>query len=290
MNKIVITEDSGLNPIDQDYMIPGLIIDSENQEYYDQKSMDEKVSSIHMEEIFRGFEEGKKYTTSAPKRIDYEKTFESLLEEGYDILHLSISENVSSSSYNSSMSIIKELQEKYQNRIVGVHTQTAGSGGTILCSYAQSLLKEKISLLELKEKIEKLKTKVIGSHFISSCKGYLRSGRMPAGFKVADILGLRYRVDCNPDGKLVPTRIYRGKIKKQALKYIEELVNKNNVQNYDPFGIALLHTPLREIEYKTIVEYLKSLKYFNQIYESPFYGTISAYGVEDQLGLGLIKK
>ena len=88
----------------------------------------------------------------------------------------------------------------------------------------------------------------------------------------------------------MPTRIYRGKIKKQALKYIEELVNKNNVQNYNPFGIALLHTPLREIEYTTIVEYLKSLKYFNQIYESPFYGTISAYGVEDQLGLGLIKK
>lgn len=290
MNKIIITTDSGLNPIEKTTMIPGLIIDDEGKEFYDQKSLDDQIEAITMEKIFAGLKEGRIYQTSAPKMYDYYKSFRNLLEKGYDILHLSVSEYVSSSSYNISMNMVEELSKEFPGRIQGVHTKTAGSGGTILSSYANNLLKEKLSLIELKEKIEVLRKKVVGSHFISSAKGYIRSGRVPKSLSVTDFLGLKYRVDSNFEGKLVPKKIYRGKTNIQAMKYIKELVNENNIEEYDSSFLALLHMPLREINYEKIIEYLKSFEYFKNIIESPFSSTIASYGVEDQLGLGLIKK
>ena len=290
MNQIIISTDSGMNPENKKYMIPGLVMDSSGKEYYDTKSLEDTIPSIQMEDIFKGFKEGKIYQTSAPKLYDYYQMFHHWLEQGLDILHLSVSEHISSSSLNISMKMIEELKEKYPNRIEGVNSKTAGSGGAVLCSYANRLLEEKRSLLELKEELEKLKTKVVGSHFISSCKGYVRSGRVPKGLKVADLLGFRYRVDSNAEGKLVPKKIYRGKIDMQAMKYMKDLVNEENIEEYRPEYLALLHMPLKEIDYKRIKEYLQSFHYFQNIIELPFYGTISAYGVEDQLGLGIIKK
>ena len=290
MENIVISSDSGLNPIDKKYMIPGLIVDRKGNTFYDQISLEKDTKVLSMEEMFRNMESGEVYQTSAPKYIDYLNTFEKLLQAKKEVLHLTISEYVSSSSYNISMKLIKELQEKYQGKIEIVDSKTAGSGGTILTSYAQELLKEKMNLLEMKEKLEIVRNKVIGSHFVSSCKGYVRSGRVPDSFTLADFLGLRYRVDSNKEGKLVPKKIYRGKIETQAMKYVKDLVNEENIEEYNDFAIALLHMPLKEINYKKIVDYLKSFHYFKKIIESPFYGTISAYGVQDQIGLGLIKK
>ena len=211
MENIVISSDSGLNPIDKKYMIPGLIVDRKGNTFYDQISLEKDTKVLSMEEMFRNMESGEVYQTSAPKYIVYLNTFEKLLQAKKEVLHLTISEYVSSSSYNISMKLIKELQEKYQGKIEIVDSKTAGSGGTILTSYAQELLKEKMSLLEMKEKLEIVRNKVIGSHFVSSCKGYVRSGRVPDSFTLADFLGLRYRVDSNKEGKLAITEYKRIK-------------------------------------------------------------------------------
>ena len=289
MNKTLITCDSGLNPMDTACMIPGIVIDSQGKEYYDKKSMNENIPAIAMEEIFEQVEKGEVFHTSAPNIYDYYTTFQTLLEEGYDILHLSISEHVSSSSYNTSMNVIEELKTSYPGRIEGVHTKTAGSGGMILTSYAQDLAKQRQSLIELKNQVETLKEKTIGSFFISSAKGYIRSGRVPKSAHALDLLGLHYRID-TMDGKLIPKKIYKGKVNKQALKYVKELINKENIEEYDSKYIALLSMPVKEISYEEILDYIKSFHYFENILENSFYGTISAYGVKDQLGLGLIRK
>ena len=48
--------------------------------------------------------------------------------------------------------------------------------------------------------------------------------------------------------------------------------------------------PLIKICFEEIIDYIRSFNYFKDIKTGDFIGTISAYGVNDQIGVGLIKK
>ena len=97
---------------------------------------------------------------------------------------------------------------------------------------------------------------------------------------------------------MAPCVIYDDKnnlyydIKKEFNKYLKNIVNDNNKTLYDPNYFTLLVTGLKEIDIDDAKTYLESLNYFDVslIKELPFYGVISAYGVEDQVGIALIKK
>ena len=81
MNKIVITTDSGIDPIHEETMIPGQIVENEIKSYQDMKE-------ITPEEILEKIKTGSNFKTSSPMIGDYEKIFIPYLEDQYDIIHL----------------------------------------------------------------------------------------------------------------------------------------------------------------------------------------------------------
>jgi fatty acid-binding protein DegV len=292
MSKTIITTDSGINPINHNNMIPGIIINGNNT-YYDTIKMDEKddIKAISSKEILSKRLNGLKFSTSAPSYSNYMSLFNKLLDEGKEIVHLSMSGAISSGSVNMANNVISEIKEDREGEIYLVDTLTGGSGGTIIAKLAEDLASKGLNAKEIKEQLEIIKHNILSTYYISDFSGYRESGRVPKGTKFLDMLSVRYRIDINDKGALYPKKLYRGKIDTTSLKYVKELINENNIYSYDSRYVSLLNMPfLNKINKEELIDYIKSFNYFNNILEDEFLGTITAYGVRDQLGIGLLKK
>lgn len=289
MEKVIITTDSGLNPIKKETMIPGIII-SNNKSYYDTlKIADDDNDVLNGKDALNKVIQGERLSTSAPSLEDYEKVFVKYLKEGYDIVHLATSESISPASVNSPYIIINNLRDKYDNDIYLLNTNTIGTGGTLINLLAEDLKKRGLPAEEIRNELLKIKDTIYSSYYIPELKGYRASGKIPQRTKLLDILAIRYQVIVNKNGELVPKKFYRGNIMKNAYKYIQETINKDNLNNYDSKYIVFLSTILDKIQKETLLNYINDLNYFENIIDENFYGTISAYGVIDQIGIGLKK-
>ena len=291
MTKTIITTDSGLNPIDTTNMIPGIIL-SKGEEYYDTVKLnkDDMIKKISSKEIFERRLKGEKFTTSSPSYVDYMKLFIKYIVGGYNVIHLSTSSSVSAGSVNIPYNIIKHLDDRYHDNIHLIDTLTAGSGGTLINLIAHDLLAKGLDNKEIVSILEDIKKDIFSSYYISEFSGYRESGRVPYGTKVFDVLNFRYRIDINEKGALFPKKFYRGTINTTSKKYIEEIINDKTIDNYMQDYLILLNMPLDKIDKEEIINYIRSFNYFKNIVEGDFYGTISAYGVKDQLGIAMLRR
>ena len=294
MRKTVITEDSGCNPRNIINMIPCQIIDTKNISYYDTKRIsDNKNKVITSSEIFDRIYNGEKFHTGSPSISDYSTLMLKYLEEDYDIVHLSMSSAISGGSYNSSMVAREMLNYNYgEDRIKVVDTLNIGSGGTVITDYANYLASLNIPSKEIVKELEEVKNRIISTYYISQVKGFVSSGRAPKVAGLSDKMSFRFRIDVNNEGKFMPRLpVYRGGIKSQFLKFLKSIINEETINNYDPEFISLNITKLKEIDIEEAKEYINSFNYFeSKVEELNFYSAITAYGVEDQVGIGLIKK
>lgn len=291
MSKTVITTDSGLNPINHNNMVPGVII-SKNDMYYDTVKINplDGVEAISSKEIMKKRAQGNKFSTSAPSYGDYVSVFNKLLDQDKEIVHLSMSSGISSGSVNMAMNVINTIKDDRNCELYLVDTLTGGSGGTVIAKYAEDLANLGLSAKEIRRELEDVKYKLLSTYYISDFSGYRESGRVPSGTKFLDMLSIRYRIDINEKGSLFPKKFYRGKISSTASKYVKELINENTIDLYDPSYVSFLKMPLDQINRDELIDYIKSFNYFKEILEDDFLGTISAYGVKDQLGIGMIRK
>jgi fatty acid-binding protein DegV len=234
---------------------------------------------------------GYKFSTSAPSYGDYVSIFNKLLDEGKEIVHLSMSSAISSGSVNMANSVINIIKDERDCELYLVDTLTGGSGGTVIARLAEDLADRGLNAKEIKEQLEKIKHRILSTYYISDFSGYRESGRVPSGTKFLDMLSVRYRIDINDKGALYPKKFYRGKIDTTVLRYVKELINKETIESFDSRYVSFLKMPLlNKINRDELIDYIKSFNYFNNILEDEFLGTISAYGVKDQIGIGLLKK
>lgn len=295
MNKIIITTDSGSNPRIIDNMVPAIVTDGNDTTYYDTKKVSSSdIKIITNVEVFERALSGERFHTAAPNVEDFITVMKPYLDKGDDIIHLSMGSGISEGSVNSSSLAANMLNNEYgDNRVTIIDTLTGGSGGTIINDYANSLINSNLSKEEIINKIEDTKKKILTSFYISKVEGFVKSGRAPKEAKLLDRLSLRYRIDVSDKGRLYPKLPpMRGTISSQFMKYLKNIINDNNKYIYDSNYLALLTTRLKEINLDEVKDYLFNLNYFIEdlINELPFYGAISSYGVEDQVGIALIKK
>ena len=295
MNKVIITTDSGCNPRNMDLMAPCVVIDSNEKNYYDMKKIsNDDIPVISNLEVFDRAVSGERFHTSAPNIEDYITIMKPILENGNDIVHLATSSSVSAGSVNGSHVACEMLNDEYgDDRVTVIDTLAVGAGGTIINDYADTLVKKGLSAKLIVQELEKVKEKIVNSYFISKVEGFVSSGRAPRIAILSDKLSFRFRVDVNEKGKLVPKLPpLRGNIRLQFMKHLKNIINKDNMYEFNPNFLTLLITKLQEINLDEIKDYLRSLNYFKNelIDELKFYSAISSYGVIDQVGIALIKK
>jgi len=297
MKKIVLTTDSAMCPIKKQdsIIVPTQIIDSNNKSYYDNGEISNK-------KILEDMDNGLIYKTSSPLLGDFEKTFRSVLEEGKDIIHLSVGSHVSQGSVNGANLIANELNEEYENKVYVVDSLNGATGGTLLYELAyEEILNSKLPTKKIVDKLNQLRKSIKTSFYVPNIDGYVRSGRdktksslkntvLSTTSKLAKLGCFKFRVDLNNDGELYLKKFFRSSAEQGMQKMVMDIVNEKNIETFDKKLVAVGSLYKDKVDLEKIKSYLKSFKYFDNIIENDIGSVIAAYGCNDLCGIALMKK
>ena len=297
MENIVLTTDSAMCVVEKKdtIIIPTQIIDSNGKSYYDNKD-------ISNEKILDDMKKGIIYKTSSPLLGDFENTFRSILEQGKDVVHLSVGSGVSQGSVNGAYLIADQLNSEYKNKVYVVDSLTGATGGTLLYELAyQELINSNLSANKLVEKLNQLKKQIKVAFYVPNIDGYIRSGRdktnshlkngvLSATSKLAKMGYFKFRVEVNNQGDLFLKKVFRSNDENGMLKMVCDIVNEKNIDSFDKRFVSIGSLYKDKIDLNKIKDYLLSFKYFNNIIEKDIGSVIDAYGCNDLCGISLMKK
>lgn len=271
MNKIILTSDSGIDPTNEQNMIPALIIENGEKTYKD-------CLEINSSKILKRIKEENVFTTSSSLLGDYYNMFSKILENGDDVIHLCMSSGISEGSFNFAFLTANTLNEEYNNKVYVIDTLNGATGGTLIYNIADGLIKKEYSAKSIIEYLNILKNNILTSFYVPDPKGFIRSGRNKSELCIKD------------KAILMGLKIFKSKRKDGMMKLTQNIINEQNKYEYDS-KIAVVGTVKeRYVLIDDIITYLEDLNYFDEITRKDINGIVAAYGSEDLCGISLIKK
>lgn len=178
--------------------------------------------TVPFKSFYNQMVEGKDTRTSQVNVEEYMDYFKKFLEQGKDILHLSLSSGLSG-SYNSARNAAELLKEQYPDRkIYVVDSMGASSGFGLFIDKLADLRDEGKSIDEIKEWAEKNRLNLHHWFFSTDLTFYVKGGRVSkvSGF-FGGMLGICPLLNMNNIGKLIAREKIRSK-----RKVIERIVDK----------------------------------------------------------------
>jgi len=258
MEKIIILTESGADlPLDlaklhHIQVIPMHVIMG-NDQYQD--------GSIPVTEIYDYYEKTKKIpSTSATNPNEYQDVFKKLTEEnpGCIIIHIGYSSKASCTFHNAV--IASEAAEN----IYHVDSLNVSGGEASIILKAAELLEKQPDILpaDLIEKIENYVARARVS-FIPGALEYLKAGGRVsnAAYLGASLLQLKPLIEI-VNGELISTKKYRGKMSNIAGKYMNEYIDRYNMEKEQ---IYLLYSLGLEEHIKKDMEQIAKEKGFKKI-------------------------
>ena len=183
---------------------------------------DDLGQTIPFEEFYKKMDEGADTVTSQVNVSEYVEYFSQFLEEGKDILHVSLSTGISG-TYNSAMNAALIARERYPERkIYIVDSLGASSGYGLLMDKLADLRDSGMSIEEVRDWTEEHKLNLHHWFFSTDLKFYIKGGRISktAG-AIGTILGICPLLNMDNEGRLIP----RAKIRSKR-KVIQEIVKR----------------------------------------------------------------
>lgn len=178
----------------------------------DQQYVDDLYESTTPAEFYSRLKAGTQSKTSQVGVGEYQELWEPYLEQGLDVVHVTLSSGISG-TYNSACMAAAELQERYPQRTIKVIDSLAASSGFgLLVEYMADLRDEGASLEELVDWAEANKLKLNHWFYVSDLDCLKRGGRVSATSAVlATALKICPVMDINNQGKLIPREKIRTK-------------------------------------------------------------------------------
>ncbi|MBP5166713.1 MAG: DegV family protein [Oscillospiraceae bacterium] len=187
---------------------------------------DDLGQTMPIEEFYREMEKGAETSTSQVNVNEYEEYFGRFLEQGRDILHVTLSSGISG-TYNSAEIAAAQLREKYpERRIIIVDSLAASSGFGLLMD---ELADRRDSGESMEDTAQWARThRLLLNHwfFSTDLSYYIKGGRIA---KIPGMIGTVLNIcpvlNVDTDGKLQPRYKVRGK--QRAIRRMEELMEEN---------------------------------------------------------------
>ena len=155
---------------------------------------------------------------------EFHDFFGAILEEGKDILHISLSSGISG-TYNSACSAVEELREEYPDRkILVVDSLGASSGYGLLVDAAADLRDQGLSLEEVYRITMKRRLHVHHWFFSTDLTSFKRGGRISAtSAMLGTVLNICPLMNMDHEGHLIPRQKIRTKKKamQEAVRMME---------------------------------------------------------------------
>ncbi len=183
---------------------------------------DDLGKSMPFDEFYERMINGAETSTSQVNADEYEAYFTNFLEDGKDILHLTLSSGISG-SYNSAVIAAESLKERYPDRkIYVVDSLAASSGYGLLMDKLADMRDEGLSIDEVHAWVEENKLKMHHWFFSTDLTFFIKGGRISktAGF-VGTLMKICPLMNVDHNGRLVP----RAKVRSKH-KVIKEIVNR----------------------------------------------------------------
>ena len=151
-------------------------------------------------------------TTSAVNVAQYTEALEPLLQAGQDVLILAFSSGLST-TYNSSLIAVKELQAKYPDRkLFTVDTLCASLGQGLLVWYAAQARARGGSIEEVRDWIEEHKLNLCHQFTVDDLHFLKRGGRISSATAlVGSMLHIKPVLHVDNEGHLINTGKVRGR-------------------------------------------------------------------------------
>ena len=238
---------------------------------------------VKPEELFAYVgETGKLPTTSAISVGEYEDFFRPFTDEGYEVVHISLSSELSSSHQNACIAA-GELGNVF---VVDSRSLSTGSGHLVILSaelasagydgaYIAKALNEMKGNLDVSFVLQTLDY----LHKGGRCSGVARFG--------ANVLKLRPEIVMK-NGSLHVGKMYRGTIEKSILDYVRGRLENADHISYD--RIFVTHSGVSDEIVKKVIELVKELRPFEEVIETTAGSTISCHCGPNCLGVLFFRK
>ncbi len=184
--------------------------------------LDDLGQSMAIEDFYKAMVDGAMTKTSQINMEEYKDYFRTFLEEGKDIIHLSLSSGISG-TVNSARLAKEDLEEEYPDRkIYVIDSLAASSGFGLLMDKLADLRDEGMDVDTLAKWAENHKLQVNHWFFSSDLTFFIRGGRVSksAGF-IGGVLNICPLLNVSNKGEL----IVRDKIRTKK-KVIKEMNSK----------------------------------------------------------------
>ena len=185
--------------------------------------LDDLGQSVPPETLYRRMSEGADTKTSQITIGEYEEYFETMLKEGKDVLHLTLSSGISG-TYNSACIARDELSVKYPERkIYVVDSLAASSGYGLLMETLADMRDSGIELDALHDWVNENRLRLQHWFFSTDLTFYIRGGRISktSGF-IGSVLSICPLLNVDFEGRLIPREKIRTK-KKVIERIVEQL-------------------------------------------------------------------
>lgn len=276
-NKVIISADSTCD-LPKEILEKYNIITTPLHVTLGEKTYDDLVN-ITPDEIYEYFEKtGKLPKTSAVNMQEYIDKFKPYIDEGYEIVHISIGGALSTSHQQS------KLAAQELGNIYPVDSCCLSTGSGMLVLEAVEMLEKGMGAAEIAEAVKKLVPKVHGS-FIVDKLDYLRAGGRCSTVAVlgANLLGIKPCIEINnADGSMTVGKKYRGKFSKVLNQYVTEKLADPTISKK---RAVIIHAGLSDDILEAVSQQLHSRNYFDEILVARAGCTISCHCGPNTLGI-----
>ncbi len=187
---------------------------------------DDMGKSFSPKELILKMQNGADAKTSQVSTGEYIDYFKSILAQGKDIVHVSLSTGISG-TYQSACIAAKDLMNQYPDRkIYTIDSLAASSGYGLLMDLAADKRDEGLSAEELAKWIEENRLNVIHWFFSTDLTFYIKGGRVSktAG-TIGQVLNICPLLNVDFEGRLIPREKIRTK-KKVVKRIVEKMIEE----------------------------------------------------------------
>ena len=191
----------------------------------DEEKIDDLGISVPPKVLFDSIKAGASARTAQVNTDEYEAFFRPYLQEGKDVLHVTLSSGISG-TINSAQAAAATLREEFPDRkIYIVDSLCASSGYGLFMDKLADLRDAGMGVDELKDWAEANRLRLNHWFFSTDLTQYIRGGRVSktAGF-VGGLLGICPLLHVNNEGKLEPVSKIPSKklVRREMLKKMEQ--------------------------------------------------------------------
>lgn len=213
---------------------------------------------VHTPDLFEYFNKtGKLPTTSAPTPTYYEEFYSKWTQEGWEVVHFSISAELTVTP-----NIAKMAAEKFDN-IFPVDSRNVSCGMGILVIKAAELRDQGLSGAEIRDRILEMTGKV-RTAFVISTLLYMYKGGRCTGVQAlgANLLNLKPCIEVK-DGKMGVTKKYRGSLENVLCQMAEDKLL--GAQDIDLSRLLITHYDAGDKAVAAVTDALRSCQNFEEI-------------------------